>query len=91
MFVQVFHGRLADPVLWVAQVARWREEIHPWTTGFLGFTSGVTTDDYMVTVARFESEALARVDSDLPEQGGLVHRVVQGVRRGDHLPRLPGR
>jgi hypothetical protein len=69
MFVQVFHGRLADPDLWVAQVAKWRQEVRPKTAGFLGFTSGVTADDYMVTVARFASQEKAQVDSDLPEQG----------------------
>ena len=69
MFIQVFHGKLADPELWVAQVGKWRQDIRPRTTGFLGFTSGVTADSYMVTVARFESQQTAQVDSDLPEQG----------------------
>ncbi len=69
MFIQVFHGKLADPELWVAQVGKWRQDIRPKTTGFLGFTSGVTAGSYMVTVARFESQQTAQVDSDLPEQG----------------------
>jgi hypothetical protein len=69
VFIQAFHGELADPDLWVAQVARWRADVRPRTTGFLGFTSGVTADSQMVTVARFESQQSAQVDSDLPEQG----------------------
>lgn len=69
MFVQVFHGRLSSPDLWSSQVVKWRQEIRPKTTGFLGFTTGVTSDDYMVTVARFDSQDKARSDSDLPEQG----------------------
>jgi hypothetical protein len=69
MFVQVFHGRLSSPDLWVSQVDRWRKDIRPMTTGFLGFTTGVTSDSRMITVARFDSHETARVDSDLPEQG----------------------
>jgi hypothetical protein len=69
MFVQVFHGQLSSSDLWSAQVDKWRREIRPKTTGFLGFTTGVTADDYMITVARFDSRDNARVDSDLPEQG----------------------
>jgi hypothetical protein len=69
MFVQVFHGRLNSPDLWSSQVEKWRRDIRPKTTGFLGFTTGVTADDYMITVARFESQDKARADSDLPEQG----------------------
>jgi hypothetical protein len=68
MFVQVFHGKLSDPELWATQVEKWRRDIRPKTTGFLGFTTGTTADDYMITVVRFESEDKARVDSGLPEQ-----------------------
>ena len=69
MFVQVFHGKLGDPDLWVRQVQKWRSDIRPKTTGFLGFTTGITADNYAITVVRFESAEKARVDSDLPEQG----------------------
>jgi hypothetical protein len=69
MFVQVLQGQLADADLWKRQVGKWREEIKPKTTGFLGFTTGITAGGYQITVVRFESEAKARVDSDLPEQG----------------------
>ena len=69
MFVQVFQGKLQDTDHWSRQVDRWRREIRPRTTGFLGFTSGVTTDDYAITVVRFRTQEAAKVDNDLPEQG----------------------
>jgi len=69
MFVQVFQAQLQDADLWARQVEVWRREIRPKTTGFAGFTSGVTGDGYMITMARFTSEAAAKVDNDLPEQG----------------------
>jgi hypothetical protein len=69
MFIQVFQGKVNDPELWASQVDKWRLEIKPKTTGFLGFTTGVTADNYMITVVRFDSQEKAQVDSDLPEQG----------------------
>src|SRR3974390_294858 len=69
MFIQVFQAKLRDADLWSRRVATWRSEIRPKTTGFLGFTSGVTSDNYMITLARFSSEEAAKVDNDLPEQG----------------------
>jgi hypothetical protein len=69
MFIQVFQAQLRDADLWSRRVAMWRSEIRPKTTGFLGFTSGVTSENYMITLARFSSEEAAKVDNDLPEQG----------------------
>src|SRR5437773_10555 len=69
MFVQVFQAKVQDADLWARRVATWREEIRPKTTGFLGFTSGVTADGQMITVVRFKSAEAAKVDNDLPEQG----------------------
>jgi hypothetical protein len=69
MFVQVFQAKIRDADLWERRVATWRQEIKPKTTGFLGFTSGVTADGQMITVVRFTSEEAAKVDNDLPEQG----------------------
>jgi hypothetical protein len=68
MFVQVFQAKVRDADLWARQVSTWRQEVRPKTIGFLGFTSGVTTDGQMITAARFKSEDSARVDNDLPEQ-----------------------
>ena len=69
MFVQVFQGKIRDADLWTRRVEAWRREIKPKTTGFLGFTSGVTAGGDAITVVRFKSEETARADSDLPEQG----------------------
>ena len=69
MFVQVFQAKVRDADLWARRVATWRKEIRPKTTGFLGFTSGVTADGEMITVVRFKSSEAAKVDNDLPEQG----------------------
>jgi hypothetical protein len=69
MFVQVFQAKVRDADLWARQSDVWRAEIRPKTTGFLGFTSGVTSDGEMITVVRFTSAESAQVDSDLPEQG----------------------
>jgi hypothetical protein len=69
MFVQVFEARVRDADAWARRVEAWRREIRPKTTGFLGFTSGVTADRDMITVVRFRSEETAKVDSDLAEQG----------------------
>jgi len=69
MFIQVFQAQLRDAELWSRRVEIWRREIRPKTTGFLGFTSGVTADSYMITLARFRSDDAAKVDNDLPEQG----------------------
>jgi hypothetical protein len=69
MFVQVFQAKVRDRDQWARLGEVWRREIRPKTTGFLGFTSGVTDDGEMITIARFKSEASAKVDNDLPEQG----------------------
>lgn len=69
MFVQVFQGQLADADHWARQSARWRKEIQPLTKGFLGFTSGITADNSLITIVRFESAEKAQADSSLPEQG----------------------
>jgi hypothetical protein len=68
MFVQVFQAKVRDADLWARQTAKWRTEIRPKTTGFLGFTSGVTADGEMITVVRFTSPEAAKVDSELADQ-----------------------
>ncbi len=69
MFVQVIQGQLADVDLWRSASRAWREQVKPHSTGFLGATSGITAGGYAFTLARFESEAAARANSDRPEQG----------------------
>jgi hypothetical protein len=69
MFVQVFQGRVRDPQVYERQTDKWRREIRPKTTSFLGFTAGLTDDGEMITVVRFDSESGAQRDSGLSEQG----------------------
>lgn len=69
MFVQVFQGKVRDADLLARQYDRWRTEIKPKTTGYLGSTTGVTAHGDGITIARFKSEETARADSDLPAQG----------------------
>jgi hypothetical protein len=69
MFIQVITGAVADADGIMAAMDRWDRELRPSATGFLGATSGVTPDGHFVALARFESEAAARANSDRPEQG----------------------
>lgn len=68
MFVQVIRGEVADSSAIYAALDRWDTELRAGATGFLGSTAGVTTDGELVLVARFESEDVARRNSDRPEQ-----------------------
>lgn len=68
MFVQVIRASAADPSAIHAALDRWEAELRPGASGFLGSTAGVTTDGELVLVARFESEEVARRNSDRPEQ-----------------------
>jgi hypothetical protein len=82
MFVQVFQGQIQDRALWEGQVEIWKREIKPKTKGFLGFTTGITSGGYSLTIVRFRDEATARVDSDLPEQGAWFEQASKAFRDG---------
>ena len=69
MFVQIIEGRVADPEALRRQLDRWERELRPGATGYLGSTSGVTTDGYGIAFARFESAAASKANNDRPEQG----------------------
>ncbi|MDT4964520.1 MAG: hypothetical protein QOF87_4167 [Pseudonocardiales bacterium] len=69
MFVQVITAKVADPAGARAALDRWVQELAPGADGWLGSTTGVTDDGQLVAIARFESEAAARRNSDRPEQG----------------------
>ncbi|MGH3368921.1 MAG: hypothetical protein ACRDPR_02880 [Nocardioidaceae bacterium] len=68
MFVQVIQGHVTDAQQVHAELDRWAEELAPGSIGWLGTTAGVTDDGRFVAVARFESEELARQNSDRREQ-----------------------
>lgn len=69
MFVQIIRARVQDPAGVEAAMERWRTELRPGALGFLGSTGGITPDGELVVAARFESEELARRNSERPEQG----------------------
>ena len=69
MFVQVIQGHVSDAAGVRAQLEKWKAEVAPGATGWLGSTSGVTDDGTLVALARFESEEAAQQNSDRPEQG----------------------
>lgn len=69
MFVQVIQGPVSDPEQVHAALDRWVEELAGGADGWLGTTAGVTDDGQFVALARFDSEAAARRNSERPEQG----------------------
>lgn len=68
MFVQVIQGRVSDAEEMHAALDQWAAELAPGATGWLGTTAGVTDDGQFITLARFESEEVARRNSDRREQ-----------------------
>jgi hypothetical protein len=68
MFVQVIDGKTSRPEEVRAAMERWMDELAPEATGWLGSTTGVTSDGRVIALARFESEDDARRNSDRPEQ-----------------------
>ncbi len=58
---------------------RWRAELEPRASGWLGSTSGVTDDGRWIALVRFESEDAARRNSERPEQGAWWSRISQHI------------
>ena len=69
MFIQVIQGRCTDADALHRQMDRWRDELEPGATGWLGGTYGVTDDGEFVGVVRFDSREAAERNSNRPEQG----------------------
>lgn len=69
MFVQVIQARVKDAAGVDAAVQRWQKELKPGAKGWLGVTTGITKDDELVTVVRFDNEENARANSARSEQG----------------------
>lgn len=68
MFVQVIQGRTSQPDAVAAAFDRWKADLSPGATGWLGSTGGVTEDGRFIGVARFESAEAAAANSARPEQ-----------------------
>jgi hypothetical protein len=68
MFVQVIKGRASDVEGVRRLTERWRKDVMPGATGFLGTTAGVAADGTAIVFARFADEASARANSNRAEQ-----------------------
>ena len=68
MFVQIIEGRTSDPAALRDHGEQWQVDVGPSAVGFLGVTAGTTADGRTITLARFEDEASARANSELPQQ-----------------------
>jgi hypothetical protein len=69
MFVQVIEGHVADADRLHRQMDEWMKSLRPGAAGFLGSTAGVTDDGQAICLARFESAAAAKANSERPAQG----------------------
>ena len=69
MFIQVIEGKTNDKAGLAGQHDRWGSELTPGARGYLGMTGGVADDGRVIMLARFDSEASAKANSERPEQG----------------------
>ena len=69
MFVQIIRGKVSYPDAVRPVVDQWMTQLGPSAEGWLGSTGGVTDDNELFVLVRFESEEAARANSDKPEQG----------------------
>lgn len=69
MFIQVIEGRTSHKEGLTRQNDRWQADLAPGAEGYLGMTGGVASDGTVIMLARFESEAAAKANSQRSEQG----------------------
>src|SRR5438270_2467120 len=80
MFIQIVQGTVTDADLWRRQNDRWQSELKPGAKGYLGSTGGVSPTGTAIVMARFESEAAARANSDRAEQGAWWNETEKALR-----------
>ena len=68
MFIQVIRGQASDREGLRRQFERWNSDLRPGATGFLGSTAGITDDGRFIAMARFDSVAASRANSQRDEQ-----------------------
>jgi hypothetical protein len=68
MFMQLIQGKVADEARLQELMDRWRRDLEPGATGYLGTTSGSCDDGTYLALVRFASAEDARRNSDRPEQ-----------------------
>lgn len=69
MFIQVIQGSCTKQDELRSWASRWKTELGPGATGWLGGTYGFTDDGLFLGVVRFENRAAAEANSARPEQG----------------------
>ncbi len=69
MFIQIIQGRCTREAEMRAALDSWRATCEPGADGYLGGTYGFTDDGMFIAVVRFESEEMAALNSQRPEQG----------------------
>ncbi len=69
MFVQMFTGKVTDAAAVRGVFEGWPTGAGRDAEGWLGSTAGITDDGQLVALARFESQEVARANSERPEQG----------------------
>jgi hypothetical protein len=77
MFIQVIQGRTKDQAGLAAQNDRWQADLAPGAKGYLGMTGGVADDGTVIFLARFDSEASAKANSERPEQSSWWNETVK--------------
>lgn len=77
MFIQVVQGKVRDAEHWRRELRRWRTELKPRATGYLGTTAGVTPDGRAIALFRFESEQHALTNSTQPAQQSWWNQAVK--------------
>ena len=74
MFVQIIEGTTSNADALFAAGDAWQQEVRPKAIGYLGVTAGVATGGKVFTLVRFEDEASARANSELPEQSAWFEK-----------------
>jgi hypothetical protein len=69
MFVQVIRGKAVSADALRTADDEWNKSMKPGAKGYLGSTKGVADDGTAIIVARFDSAASAKANSERPEQG----------------------
>lgn len=78
MFAQFIRATVGDRDTVEKAMDRWDRDLRPGAEGFLGSTSGITTNGEFVLIARFDSPEAARRNSDRSEQGEWWAEVEKG-------------
>ena len=86
MFVQVIKGTTNDPAALRSRSDRWRDEVRPGATGFLGSTGGVTDDGTFILFARFDRRRGSAIELRPAGAERLVERDRRALRRDTDVP-----